>query len=224
MSNEDYREKIEEHRQSIDLAENQNSRMSRARRTVKKKNRKNPLLNILLFILLGIPSALLIYVFFFYTPSDTDVAEVEENGSVVEVQRNQTVSASGKEQEEPKIEDSGKEKSTAGPDAAEMEKQKAAEAAKQAEIESAKKAEQEKQKQEEVARQQQQQQLQQQQQQQQQPDKAVGGGQTHTVQPNENLFRIALKYYGDASGVDKIKAANNLSSNSISVGQTLIIP
>lgn len=212
MSNGDYREKIEEHRQSIELEDQQNSRMSRSRQKVKKKkkNRKNPLLNILLFVLLGIPFALLIYVSFFYTPADTDIAEVEENGSIVEVQKNNTVSASNKETDEPKIEQTDADSTTTSNDQA---KEKEAAAAKQAE-EEAKKAEQAKLEEEKLAKQQEEQKQKEQQ----------SGGTTHTVQPNENLFRIALKYYNDASGVDKIMAANNLSSNSISVGQTLIIP
>ncbi|REB09879.1 LysM peptidoglycan-binding domain-containing protein [Sporosarcina sp. BI001-red] len=49
-------------------------------------------------------------------------------------------------------------------------------------------------------------------------------GKSHTVQPNETLYRISVNYYGSGSGVEKIKAANGLSSNSISVGQTLVIP
>lgn len=47
---------------------------------------------------------------------------------------------------------------------------------------------------------------------------------THKVASNENLYRISLKYYGNGTGIDKIKNANGLSSNEISVGQTLVIP
>ncbi|QED48466.1 LysM peptidoglycan-binding domain-containing protein [Cytobacillus dafuensis] len=43
----------------------------------------------------------------------------------------------------------------------------------------------------------------------------------HTVKPNENIFRIALKYQ---SGVDIIKKENNLKSDEIQVGQVLVIP
>ncbi|MFC7685149.1 LysM peptidoglycan-binding domain-containing protein [Ureibacillus sp. GCM10028918] len=215
MSNGDYREKIEEHRQSIELEDQQSSRMSRSRQKgkKKKKNRKNPLLNILLFVLLGIPFALLIYVSFFYTPADTDVAEVEENGSVVEVQKNNTVSASGNKTDEPKIEQTEDDSTTKVNESAD---DKEAIVVEQADVE-AEKAEQAKVEQEKLAKQQEQQE-----QQEQKEEQADAG--THTVQPNENLFRIALKYYNDASGVDKIMEANNLSSNSISVGQTLIIP
>lgn len=53
----------------------------------------------------------------------------------------------------------------------------------------------------------------------------TGGDVTyHTVQPGENLFRIALKYYNSQEGVEKIRQANGLAGNEISVGQKLIIP
>ena len=220
MSNGDYREKIEEHRQSIELDEQQSSRMSRSRQVKKKKKkkpRKNPLLNILLVILLGIPFTLLIYVSFFYHPVDSDMAKVEENenGSIVEVQKNNTVSASGKDKVEPKIEETKTDDQSAAKDKASADNK--VEDANLAEVEAAKKAEQAKREQEEKLAKQQEEQKQKEQQ-------TAAAGSTHTVQPNENLFRIALKYYNDASGVDKIREANNLSSNSISVGQTLIIP
>ncbi|WP_404427859.1 LysM peptidoglycan-binding domain-containing protein [Ureibacillus chungkukjangi] len=212
MSNEDYREKIEEHRQSIELEEQQSSRMSRSRQVgkKKKKNRKNPLLNILLFVLLGIPFSLLIYVSFFYHPEVIETAEMAENGSLVEVQTNNTVSSSGKQKVEPKIEEIDSEPTEVNKVSTDSQDEEA----KQAEIEAAKKAEQARLEEEKLAKQQEQQKQQEQ----------VASSKTHTVQANENLFRIALKYYDDASGVDKIIEANNLSSNSISVGQTLIIP
>lgn len=46
----------------------------------------------------------------------------------------------------------------------------------------------------------------------------------HTVQQGETLFRIAMKYYNSQEGVEKIKQANGLGNNEISVGQTLKIP
>lgn len=205
MNNEDYREKIEEHRQSIEMEEQKNKRMSRSRGKVVKKKRKNPLMNSLLFILLGIPFLILIYVSFIYDYSEEpDETAVEENGSVVEVQKNNTVSASTKTDEKPEIDKENDEQ--AAEDQAKIE-----EAKKQAEIDAAKLEEQAKQ--EELAKQKE------------EEEKAEQQNQkVHTVQSNENLFRIALKYYDDASGVEKIKEANNLSNDSISVGQTLIIP
>ncbi|MCM8762115.1 MAG: peptidoglycan DD-metalloendopeptidase family protein [Candidatus Omnitrophica bacterium] len=52
----------------------------------------------------------------------------------------------------------------------------------------------------------------------------------HYVRQGENLFRISMYYYESKStkeileGVEKIKNANNIKTNSISVGQRLLIP
>ncbi|MCA1054678.1 LysM peptidoglycan-binding domain-containing protein [Rossellomorea aquimaris] len=46
----------------------------------------------------------------------------------------------------------------------------------------------------------------------------------HTVQPQETIFRIAMKYYHSQEGIDIIKKANNLTSNEIQSGQVLNIP
>ncbi|MFC0415497.1 LysM peptidoglycan-binding domain-containing protein [Cytobacillus solani] len=46
----------------------------------------------------------------------------------------------------------------------------------------------------------------------------------HTVKSNENLFRIALKYYQSQDGVEIIRKANNLNGTDIHVGQVLTIP
>ena len=46
----------------------------------------------------------------------------------------------------------------------------------------------------------------------------------HVVQSNENLFRIALKYYSSAEGVEIIKQYNGLKGNEIVVGSVLKIP
>ncbi|WP_374054200.1 LysM peptidoglycan-binding domain-containing protein [Rossellomorea sp. FM04394] len=46
----------------------------------------------------------------------------------------------------------------------------------------------------------------------------------HTVQPQETLFRIAMKYYNSQSGVDRIKEWNHIQGNEIQTGQVLEIP
>lgn len=46
----------------------------------------------------------------------------------------------------------------------------------------------------------------------------------HTVKPNENLYRLAMKYYNSPKGMDIIMKANNLNSKQISAGQVLKIP
>lgn len=54
--------------------------------------------------------------------------------------------------------------------------------------------------------------------------KPVQGARSHVVKSNETLYRISVNYYGDGSHVQKIQQANGLSSNEISVGQTLVLP
>jgi LysM repeat protein len=46
----------------------------------------------------------------------------------------------------------------------------------------------------------------------------------HTVGPEENLFRISVKYYRDRSGEALIKQWNQLSGDSVYEGQVLKIP
>jgi len=47
---------------------------------------------------------------------------------------------------------------------------------------------------------------------------------THTVKPNENLYRLAMMYYHSPKGMDIIMKANNLQSKQINAGQVLKIP
>ncbi|MBM7705497.1 LysM peptidoglycan-binding domain-containing protein [Chryseomicrobium aureum] len=58
----------------------------------------------------------------------------------------------------------------------------------------------------------------------QQPEPQQPAARTHTVQAGETLYRIAVTYYNDPSAVDRIKQANNLTSNEISTGQQLVLP
>ncbi|WP_226567899.1 LysM peptidoglycan-binding domain-containing protein [Bacillus stratosphericus] len=46
----------------------------------------------------------------------------------------------------------------------------------------------------------------------------------HTVGPEENLYRISMKYYQNRSGEEKIRAYNQLKGNSVYSGQVLNIP
>ncbi|PNZ55552.1 LysM peptidoglycan-binding domain-containing protein [Staphylococcus aureus] len=61
---------------------------------------------------------------------------------------------------------------------------------------------------------------------QQQQQQRQGGGQIHTVNGQENLYRIAIQYYGSGSpeNVEKIRRANGLSGNNIRNGQQIVIP
>ena len=46
----------------------------------------------------------------------------------------------------------------------------------------------------------------------------------HTVQSNETIFRIAMRYFSSQDGINIIKQYNGLSGNEIRVGQVLKIP
>jgi LysM repeat protein len=46
----------------------------------------------------------------------------------------------------------------------------------------------------------------------------------HTVQPEETIYRIAMKYYHSNTGIDTIKEVNHLQNNNIKTGQVLKIP
>lgn len=45
----------------------------------------------------------------------------------------------------------------------------------------------------------------------------------HTVAKGETLYRIALKYYPSGDGIAKIKAANNMNTDQVQLGQSLKI-
>ena len=47
---------------------------------------------------------------------------------------------------------------------------------------------------------------------------------SYTVKPGDTLYSISMKHYGTRLGEEKIKVANNLSSNKVMVNETLIIP
>lgn len=207
MAKKDYREKIEEDRQQIEV-ETELSRLSRSKHKAKK--RKNPIISILLITFILIPLSLLVYVKFFYVPkaSDPQLAAANEQ---VQVETNEQAkkqqAAEDKEQKEQDEQAKAAEQAKLDAEAKKKAEQEAA--AKKAEEE--RKAAEAKKAQEQAA--------QQQQEQQQQPS-----SKSHTVQPGENLYRIAMKYYGDPGAVEKIRAANGLNGDEITVGSTLVLP
>ena len=58
------------------------------------------------------------------------------------------------------------------------------------------------------------------------PSETQNANASHVVTPQDNLYRIAIQYYGDGSSenVQRIMEANGVSPDSLSVGQELIIP
>ena len=229
MTKGDYREKVEEHRQEIDLHNESGSKLSRASRHQKKgkKKQSNPVMKLLVFILIFIPLSILGYVWLFYEPSASEAGKVavedKKDDVVVEIVKQDSDSAKaaaeGNEDKEEKpdaeaVNKSEAEKQRLAAEEAKIAEQKlakdkdAAEAKKAEEAQkvAAKKAKElEEKKKAEAA--------------------ASAEQKTHTVQSTDNLYRIAIKYYGDGSpaSIAKIKAANNLGSDSISTGQVLII-
>ncbi|WP_342575540.1 LysM peptidoglycan-binding domain-containing protein [Solibacillus sp. FSL K6-1781] len=234
MTKEDYREKVEEHRQEIDLHNESGTKMSRVSRHRKKSGKKqtNPIMTVLTVVLIFIPLVILAYVWLIYEPNTSASENVnadKKDDLVVEIQKQdpktQPSATNDDEEKEEKKDDN-----TAEVDEAKAEKEKlAAEEAKKAEARIAKeKAAKEA---EEIKKAEEAQKVAAAKAKEQEAKKkaaqeaAKAQQKTHTVQSTDNLYRIALKYYGNGSPeyVNKIKAANNLSSDSIATGQVLVI-
>ena len=235
MAKEDYREKVEEHRQEIDLHNESKAKLSRVSRHHKKdaKKQRNPIMTILVVIFIFIPLSILGYVLFIFDPSSKpdDVVKEDDQNQLVEIQKQdpnevKVVESAKKDEEaddtkddaDAKANDEAEKERLAAEEAKKAEEQKqtrAAEEKKVKEAESAQKAAAQKAKEQEVKKKAEEQKAEEQKAQQ----------KTHTVQSTDNLYRIALKYYGDGSpaSIEKIKEANNLTSDSISTGQVLII-
>lgn len=229
MTKEDYREKVEEHRQEIDLHNESGAKISRVARNRKgnAKKQKNPLMKILVVVFIFIPLSILGYVLFIFDPGTkaNDTTKANDNDQLVEIQK--------QDPNESKVVDSDNEadeKNDAQADAAEKErlaaeKAKAAEAQKLEDEKKAKEAEEAQKVAAQKAKELEAKKKVEAERAKAEAEKANTARTTHTVQSTDNLYRIALKYYGDGSpaNIEKIKAANNLTSDSISAGQVLVI-
>lgn len=207
MNQDDYQKKIDEHRQSIGV-EDEKVELRRSRRTntgKPKKKSKNILIPTLFCIFILIPVCIFIYVQFFYSPKK--VEEVQDAG-IIQVET-QTITNSTKDKEEeitPEEEEQPEEDQGTDIKTPEKEEPKIEEPTiekptiEQPKVEQPKKPEVK------------------------DEPKQNAPSKTHIVKSNETLYRIAINYYNDPNAVEKIKAANGLSSNEISVGQKLILP
>ena len=244
MDKQNYRESVEKDRQEIAVERN-SAPSRRAQRNASKekpKKSKNMLLPALFFIFILIPVTILIYVAFLFEPDDTLTTNEAANEVSVESgsasPETAVIPGDEDEQEETADEDQAAadeqaKEEAAAKEAAEKAKAEKAQAAKvQAEKEAAAKAQAEK---EAAAKAQAQAEAKRQQEEaaakQKEAEKEAQtpppSQKTHTVQPGETLYRIAVNTYGAAgasAGVEKIKQANGLGSNEISVGQTLVLP
>ena len=202
MNQDDYQKKIDEHRQSIGQDDDSNEmRRSRSLNKKPKKKSKNLLIPTVFCIFILIPVSIFIYVQFFYE-ADPDKAEVVKNDTIhVETQ---TINNGTKEEETTEVVEPPVEPVT--PEKTEQPTEKPA-----VEVKEEPKEEVVEPKKEPVV-----------------VEKTepteVASSRTHIVKENETLYRIAVNYYKDGNAVEKIKSANGLSSNEISVGQKLILP
>lgn len=266
MTNDDFRQKFEQHRKEIavtDDADDLDKPVTRAelhgrkepsakkkqkagKATGKKKRPKgSALINTLLILFMLIPISLFIYVYKFYDPIEGgsaaeleqnleietsvagDGAEPPEEAAVIADQEEKQKLEEQKQQEEQQILEEQKklEEQQKLEQQKKLEEQKRLEEQKQQE-EQKRLAEQqrieEQKRKDEQARIAEQKKREEQERQEKEKQQASRG--SHTVQPGETLYRISVNIYGSGDGVEKIKRANGLSSNEISVGQTLIIP
>lgn len=252
MGKQNYRDAIEKDRQEVSVLGNAAASRIAQRKAVKEKPKKtkSALLTTLFFLFILIPVSILIYVAFFYEPNDTLTANpssdqvslespipdaplvpvvTEEEDSEESAAAEKAEAAKAAEEKEEAAEKEATEKEAADK-LAQQEAEKTAAAKEQAQKEQAQKeaaqAEAEKERQRAEAERQKEQAAAEQKKQE-TPAAPVAASKTHTVQSGETLYRIAVNTYGSAgasAGVEKIKAANGLNSNEITVGSTLVLP
>lgn len=242
MAKDNYKNEFEQSRQEIDMTEGADGKkvLSRvdlhaAANTVNRS--RFSLINILLVIFTLIPISILAFVLFSLIFNNEPITpKVEDNTIQFEKGNKPGGSAAAaddeKEQDEQTKEEKQKQEELKKKEAEKKkqaeEKQKAEEKKKKEEkrkeeekqkAEEQRKAEEQKQKaEEERKRAEEERQKAEAEKQQQQP---AG---SHVVQPGETLYRVSVIHYGNGDGVEKIRSANGISGNAISVGQTLVIP
>ena len=203
MNNDDYKNKIDEHRKPINIEKESTSNSRVSRRSTKQpveqlKPRRNLLLPILFAIFILIPVGFLIYIQVFYEPNQNETAiESDEFEYAENEQEPDTAGADVPSETTPDSVNEDAEPETVIPAEDEEEENSEGEVI-QGEVEDEPVVE--------------------------EPEEPVTSEKTHIVQPNETLYRIAMNYYNSPEAVEKIKEANGLTSDSISTGQTLILP
>ena len=212
MNKDDYQNKIEEHRKPIQLNGDEKTITRTSRRSTnvtskKKKEKRNILLPVLFLFFILIPVSFLIYVFAFYEPKGNETTVLDE--TQVQYEQNEEDIASEEDSVDSESEVSAEENTNEEDSDATTEEQSVEETSKE-ETTTGEVAEQTEKDTEtsEVEE---------------QPAQPASS-KTHVVQPGETLYRIAMNYYNSPDAIEKIKSANGLSSNSISTGQTIILP
>lgn len=196
MKQDDYQKKIDEHRQSISLEDDSNE-LRRSRRSNSSKKPKKKSKNVLIPTLTGI--FILIPIFMFVYVKFFFIPEEKEvtDPGIIQMET-KTISNGVSKQEE------AKETVEEPTEKVEQTPVITTETEKNEETKNVEKVEEKKETQVETGKQVQ--------------------SNTHIVAKGETLYRIAMNYYNNPDAVEKIKDANGLYSNEISVGQKLILP
>lgn len=238
MSQNDYKERVEAHRQSIQVEGNGTSekptRMSRKQqREAKgggkppKKNKNNSLLTVLAVVFVMIPAAILIYTFVIKSDTPTKEAPKAAGTEHVEIETNQNDEKDTKDTKETQTKDSTakaddvtKEEKQA---AKEKEQQKLAEEKAAKEKEAKQKAEQEKAEQEKRAAE-----KKKEEEKKKQPVEtvkpssaytaAIQGGYLHNAVEGDTIQSISIKYYGSEAYVNQIKQLNGITADRVPAG------
>ncbi|MFC6038497.1 LysM peptidoglycan-binding domain-containing protein [Paenisporosarcina macmurdoensis] len=214
MNNDDYQNKIEEYRKPIKINDEEpkpntrTSRRSTAAAPKKTKQKRNLLLPILFFFFILIPVSFLIYVFAFYQPNANETTVYDNSEVQYEQNDEDTTTETDGENTAPDSEENTDTETpveSTEPEEQPVEEKPVEEPVEEAPVEAPVEEKPVEQPIEE-------------------PVEEPSSGKTHIVQPGETLYRIAMNYYNSPDAVEKIKSANGLSSNSISTGQTLILP
>lgn len=224
MSQNDYKERVEAHRQSIQVEGNGTSekptRMSRKQqREAKgggkppKKNKNNSLLTVLAVVFVMIPAAILIYTFVIKSDTPTKEAPKAAGTEHVEIETNQNDEKDTKDTKETQTKDS-----TAKADDVTKEEKQAAK-----EKEAKQKAEQEKAEQEKRAAE-----KKKEEEEKKQPVEtvkpssaytaAIQGGYLHNAVEGDTIQSISIKYYGSEAYVNQIKQLNGITADRVPAG------
>ena len=231
MSQNDYKERVEAHRQSIQVEGNGTSekptRMSRKQqREAKaggkppKKNKNNSLLTVLAVVFVMIPAAILIYTFVIKSDTPTKEAPKAAGTEHVEIETNQNDEKDTKETQT-------KDSTAKADDVTKEEKQaaKEKEAKQKAEQE---KAEQEKAEQEKAEQEKRAAEKKKEEEKKKQPVEtvkpssaytaAIQGGYLHNAVEGDTIQSISIKYYGSEAYVNQIKQLNGITADRVPAG------
>ncbi|MEN0587526.1 LysM peptidoglycan-binding domain-containing protein [Kurthia gibsonii] len=231
MSQNDYKERVEAHRQSIQVEDNGTSekptRMSRKQqREAKaggkppKKNKNNSLLTVLAVVFVMIPAAILIYTFVIKSDTPTKEAPKAAGTEHVEIETNQNDEKDTKETQT-------KDSTAKADDVTKEEKQaaKEKEAKQKAEQE---KAEQEKAEQEKAEQEKRAAEKKKEEEKKKQPVEtvkpssaytaAIQGGYLHNAVEGDTIQSISIKYYGSEAYVNQIKQLNGITADRVPAG------